>query len=90
MDKIDCPVVSIFPFTTTAKSKNKIIQELQLCFEQHKITIPDDQKLLSEIALFSCTINNNGNAVYSAPAGFHDDRVMSLCFCVDRLYVDLF
>lgn len=76
-------------FITTNKSKDRIIKQLITCFEKNKIILPTDNKLLNELTMFSCTINNNGNAIYSAPAGFHDDRVMSLCFCVDRFYIDL-
>ena len=81
--------VQLIYFNTTNKSKDRIIKQLITCFENNRIILPNDPKLLNELTMFSCTINNNGHAIYSAPSGFHDDRVLSLCFCVDRMYIDL-
>lgn len=76
-------------FVTTNKSKDRIIKQLITCFENNRILLPDDQKLSNELSLYTCSINSNGQPTYSAPSGFNDDRVMSLCFTVDRFYVDL-
>ena len=76
-------------FNTTNKSKDRIIKQLITTFETNKIILPQDQSLSNELSMYSCTINSNGNPIYSAPDGYHDDRVMSLCFCVNRMYVDL-
>lgn len=81
--------VSLFKFTTTNKSKDRIIKQLITCFEQRKIIIPNDQKLLNELSLYECKISNNGLSIYNAPDGEHDDRVLSLCFCVNELYKEL-
>lgn len=81
--------ISLIKFTTTNKSKDRIIKQLILCFEQHKITIPNDSKLLNELSAYECKINQNGLAIYNAPVGLHDDRVMSLAFLVNKLYLEL-
>ena len=81
--------VGLFKFTTTNKSKERIIKQLINCFEQKKIVIPNDQKLLTELSAYECKINSNGLAIYNAPEGMHDDRVLSLCFTVSELYREL-
>ena len=80
---------SIWSFTTTNKSKSKIISQTEVLFEQKKIVLPNDQKLLNELAIFECKMNQNGIPTYSAPAGYHDDRVMSLAICINSLYNEL-
>ena len=87
-DRID-ESVGLFKFTTTNKSKDRIVKQLITCFEQRKIVIPNDQKLLNELSLYECKINSNGLSIYNAPEGEHDDRVLSLCFCVNELYREL-
>lgn len=82
--------VSLGAFNTTNKSKDRIIKQLITCFERKIISIPNDQKLLNELSMYQCVINSNGLPVYNAPSGFNDDRVMSLCFCVDRMYPDIY
>lgn len=76
-------------FNTTNKSKDRIVKQLITVFENNRIVLPDDPKLSTELALYSCTISSTGQPVYNAPSGMHDDRVMSLCFCVDRFFIDL-
>lgn len=76
-------------FNTTNKSKDRIVKQLITVFENDRIVLPDDPKLSTELALYSCTISSTGQPVYNAPSGQHDDRVLSLCFCLDRFYIDL-
>lgn len=76
-------------FNTTNKSKDRIVKQLITIFENNRIVLPDDPKLSTELALYQCTISPTGQPVYNAPSGMHDDRVMSLCFCVDRFYTDI-
>lgn len=81
--------VQLTYFITTNRSKDRIVKQLITCFENNRIILPEDQKLVNELSMYACSINANGQCIYNAPSGFHDDRVMSLCFCVDRFYVDL-
>ena len=76
-------------FNTSNRSKDRIVKQLITCFENDRIVLPNDQKLTTELALYQCTISSTGQPVYNAPSGQHDDRVMSLCFTVDRFFVDL-
>jgi Terminase RNaseH-like domain len=71
------PVVG---FVTTAPSKAAIIEGLCLAFERGAITIPDDPVLVGELQAFEAKPMPSGIMRYSAPAGQHDDCVMSLAF----------
>ena len=79
-------IANCFQFTTTNKSKEKIIKQLMFCFEQEKISIPNDKDLIIELSAYECKISATGLPVYNAPVGVHDDRIMSLAICVDSLY----
>lgn len=76
-------------FITTNKSKDRSIKKLQVLFEKSKICIPNDIALISELSAYECKINSNGTPTYNAPAGQHDDRVMSLLIGIDRIYNEL-
>lgn len=80
--KINCTT-----FTTTNQSKKRAVERLEILFEQNRIIIPNDKNLMNELSSFDAKINSLGTVQYSAPNGLHDDRVLSLLFMVDRLYV---
>ena len=80
--KINCTT-----FTTTNQSKKRAVERLEILFEQNRIIIPNDKNLMNELSSFDAKINSLGTVQYSAPNGLHDDRVLSLLFLVDRLYV---
>jgi phage FluMu gp28-like protein len=69
------PVVG---FLTTAASKADIIQRLALAFERGTIRIPNDPVLIGELQAFEGKASPSGAIRYGAPAGIHDDSVMSL------------
>ena len=79
--------ISCGTFTTTNISKKRAVERLELLFEQNRIIIPNDDKLLTELATFEAKVNNLGTVTYAASANNHDDCVLSLLFLVDRLYV---
>lgn len=64
-------------FDTTAQSKPVIIQALELAFEQETIHIIPDETLISELESYEQERTTTGIR-YGAPAGMHDDCVMSL------------
>ena len=64
-------------FTTTAGTKQAIIQGLQTAFENGEIRIVSDPVLIGELQAFEATRTATGFK-YSAPEGMHDDTVMSL------------
>ena len=66
------------PFATTHASKAGIIEALALAFEQGSIRILDEPVLLGELQAFAAEQLAGGTLRYAAPAGQHDDTVMSL------------
>ena len=68
------------PFTTTNASKSLVIDALALAFERGDITIPNDPVLLAELEAFEMERLPGGSFRFAAPAGLHDDTVMSLAF----------
>lgn len=77
--------ININQFNTTNKSKKRIIEKLSILFENDKIVIPNDEKLLTQLSCFEAKISENGTVVYKGANNSHDDLVMSLCFLVDSL-----
>lgn len=69
------------PFTTTNASKAKIVDALSLAFERQTIRILNDPALIGELQAFEAERLPGGMLRYSAPAGLHDDCVMSLAMC---------
>ena len=65
-------------FDTTAKSKPRIINNLINAFASRKIQLPKDEEYISELEVFTMTINPTGSVKFAAATGFHDDIVMSL------------
>lgn len=68
------------PFTTTNASKSLVIDALALAFERGDIKIPADPVLLAELEAFEMERLPGGSFRFAAPAGLHDDTVMSLAF----------
>lgn len=65
-------------FQTTNSSKQVIIDELALALEQSKITLPNDDLLISELESYEMERLPGGTFRYSAPPGAHDDTVIAL------------
>ena len=74
-EQIDIAVNAV---TTTNKNKQEFVDKLSLMFEQDKIEIPDNKDLITQLSMYTCTLNKNGIATYNAPSGMHDDSVLSL------------
>jgi len=67
------PVVG---FATTSTTKPALIEGLGLALETNAITIPLDY--MEELRAFEVETRRDGYPRYGAPAGMHDDRVISL------------
>lgn len=65
-------------FKTTLASKVTVIEQLQLAFEQGRLTIPDDDTLVAELEAYTLEPSRAGHYRYHAPPGLHDDCVMAL------------
>ncbi|HUQ91446.1 MAG TPA: terminase family protein [Bryobacteraceae bacterium] len=68
----------VVPFMTTNASKAVIIEALALAFERGDITILNESILISELQAFAAEQLPSGLMRYTAPAGQHDDTVISL------------
>jgi hypothetical protein len=66
------------PFTTTAPSKKRIIEGLQLALEKNDIKILNDEILIEELEAYEAQTLGGGTIRYGAPSRGHDDCVMSL------------
>ena len=89
LDTLDYPEVTFNKFTTTNKSKNKIINQLVLLIERNLIVLPNDDKLMVELSSYECVINSNGLAIYNAQIGMKDDMIISTAICINSLYNEL-
>jgi len=70
--------VKVRDFTTTATTKADIIEELAASFERGAIKIVNDPVLIGELEAYESERSTSGGVKYNAPAGMHDDMVMSL------------
>lgn len=70
----------IVQFTTTNKEKARVINQLQVAFEQQKIRLINDDKQLAQLGMYEAKYNHQtGNVTYNAPAGANDDICIALC-----------
>lgn len=80
---------SLKPFITSSTSKKDLIENLIYGFSTLSIDIPSKKlfpELYNELERFSFEYNRKTrNISYSAPAGFHDDTVMSLAITYHSL-----
>lgn len=81
--------ININRFTTTNTSKKRIIEQLVNLFEQEKIIIPNNTKLINQLSMFEAKIDSNGTVRYSGSLNSHDDCVMSLAFLTDIIYKEI-
>jgi hypothetical protein len=76
----------IHPYTTTTKTKPIMIEDLAVLFEQKHLSILDTNWLIDELNAFTYIYNTSTrNVQYSAPAGIHDDSVISLALAVQSV-----
>lgn len=69
---------NVQPFVTTSKSKQTIIEDLIVAFEEKKIGITGHDFQKHELEVFTYEYNMKTRQIkYSAPTGLHDDYVMS-------------
>jgi hypothetical protein len=76
--------IRLEPFTTSMKSKERIVTNLAMLFDMERIKILRDQVQLEELGRFTFEKRANGFH-YSAPKGEHDDCAMSLALCAHNL-----
>lgn len=71
-------------FNTTNQTKNAIVQNLQIAFEQGLIEILEDEKQSRELATYTAEYNaKTRNVSYNAPNGLHDDICIAMMLAYD-------
>jgi hypothetical protein len=85
-DKLGSYKKLVCEFTTTNKEKARIINQLQVGFEQKKIKLIDDDKQLAQLSMYEAEYNpKTGNVSYNAPIGGHDDICIANCLAWEAL-----
>ncbi len=79
VERLQSEGLPVTSFVTTASSKHEIITALELAFDRRDITVINDPVLVAELNSYERK-DRAGLPSYSAPAGMHDDTVMSLAF----------
>ena len=69
---------AIYGITFNNANKLDLVQSLALAFEQHTITIPDDEVFVGEHMAYQCERLPSGLLRYGAPEGLHDDYVTGM------------
>lgn len=77
-DQLQADGLPIRRFNTTNSTKRKLIETLQVGFENSSIKILNDPDLIAELRSFESNVTSFGNVRYGAPSGKHDDCVMAL------------
>jgi RNA-binding protein YhbY len=81
-DKVNYNKSKVKPFVTTSKSKQAIVENLIVAFENKEIGIIGKDWQISELEAFTYEYNLKTRTIkYSAPSGLHDDYVMSRAIC---------
>ena len=81
-DKVTYNKSKVKPFVTTSKSKQAIVENLIVAFENKEIGIIGKDWQISELEAFTYEYNLKTRQIkYSAPSGLHDDYVMSRAIC---------
>ena len=74
-------------FNTTNQSKNDLVAQLQVAFEQRNIEILDDERQLLELGSYAADYNPKTRTItYNAPQGMHDDLCMGLMLAWDAYH----
>lgn len=71
--------MNVSPFRFSQKSKNQIVSNLMVAFENKELIILDNDVQTNELESFEYEVSRFGNVSYNAPSGQHDDCCMSLC-----------
>lgn len=76
----------VIRFSTSNKSKNRIIDKLNNALEEKKITILRDNELLTELRAYQQQVTKSGQITYNAMNGFNDDLIIATAICYDSIF----
>lgn len=77
--------VKIEDFTTTNQEKIRLVNQLQVAFEQREIQILDDEKQINELSMYECQVKKNSTVTFNAPIGGNDDTCIGLMLALEAL-----
>jgi len=78
--------LTVEPFRFNGTSKKQLIENLVILLEEKKIKIPNDPTLIDQLEAYEAQVNERtGTVSYNAPAGLHDDSVISLALACWQL-----
>lgn len=73
-------------FNTSNSSKNEIVSQLQVAFEQRKIRLIQDEKQERELSYYTAEYNmKTKNLTFNAPRGLNDDICIADMLAYDAL-----
>lgn len=75
--------VKIEEFTTTNQEKIRLVNQLQVAFEQKEIQILDDEKQANELSAYECQVKKNSTVTFNAPIGGNDDCCIALMLALE-------
>lgn len=75
--------VKVTEFQTTNAGKIRLINQLQVAFEQRRIALLDIEKQTNELSMYEAKVKDNGTVTFNAPIGGNDDIVMALMFSLE-------
>jgi hypothetical protein len=85
-EQLKSKVRQCYPFTTNAKTKPEIIEALMVASDDGAVKCLDVDWLKKELEVFTWEYNAKSRTTrYAAPAGFHDDGVMSLAIAYNTV-----
>lgn len=73
--------VAVTPYVFTSSSKQELMQGVRVALSDGLLRIPRGP-IISELEAFEYSHTTGGRVSYAAPAGYHDDCVMSLALAV--------
>ena len=83
---------SVRPYVFTQRSKAALVDNLSIMLEQRMVTLPRPElwpEGIDELEAFEYAVTDSGNVRTGAPAGLHDDCVVSLALAVWALRPEL-
>lgn len=78
--------VRITKFSTSNKTKNRIIDKLGVALENEKIKLLRDEELLTELRAYQQETTRTGLITYNAPSGYNDDCIIATAICYDSIF----
>jgi hypothetical protein len=84
-DRLNSMGLPVYPIRINAAVKTHLIESLIMAIEKQEISFPHLPDLVHEFSIFGAKKSPSGHIQYSAPAGYHDDIVLSCSLAVSEL-----